>query len=101
MFIFQLLEDPNTVLPPSNGMIPTAYRGRMYYLSSRKVQSDFETNPGKYLSQQVPSLPVPVRIAVVGPPKSGKTTGTCTVHVYIIMCINIVQYILYMYIVHS
>lgn len=32
-------------------------------------------DPDYYLHQKVPGLPVPVRVAVVGPPKSGKSTG--------------------------
>ena len=71
------MDDPNSVLPPlsTSGMIPTIYRGRIYYLSSGNARSSFEANPEKYMHQEVPHLPVPVRIALVGPPKSGKTTG--------------------------
>lgn len=32
-------------------------------------------NPLKYLRQPKPSPSLPVKIAVLGPPKSGKTTG--------------------------
>lgn len=32
-------------------------------------------NPIKYICQPKPKPPVPVKIAIVGPPKSGKTTG--------------------------
>ena len=33
------------------------------------------SNPEKYLSQTPPGPGVPVRLAIVGPPKSGKSEG--------------------------
>ena len=76
-FSVQLMNEPNSILPPlsSSAMIPMVYRNRMYYLSSGEAQSNFQVNPEKYLTQTVPCLPVPIRIALIGPPKSGKTTG--------------------------
>lgn len=32
-------------------------------------------NPIKYIRQPEPKPTIPIRIAIVGPPKSGKTTG--------------------------
>ena len=35
-------------------------------------------NPEKYTNEPSPGPAVPIRLAIVGPPKSGKTTGTYT-----------------------
>ena len=71
------MEEPLSVLPPSSiaSMFPVVYRQRIYFMSSSLARTKFILNPPHYLEQEVPRLPVPVRVAIVGPPKSGKTTG--------------------------
>ncbi|KFU94690.1 Adenylate kinase domain-containing protein 1, partial [Chaetura pelagica] len=46
----------------------------IYFFSSKEKAETFMKNPIKYIRQPKPKPPVPVRIAIVGPPKSGKTT---------------------------
>ena len=71
------MEECHSVLPPSSihSTFPVIYRQRIYFLSSVTAQTQFIANPEYYLGQDVPRLPVPVRLAIVGPPKSGKTTS--------------------------
>ena len=53
---------------------PVIYRGYIYYLSSAQNRELFVQHPLRYLNQPSPKPVVPVRIALIGPPKSGKTT---------------------------
>ncbi|KFP37246.1 Adenylate kinase 9, partial [Chlamydotis macqueenii] len=46
----------------------------IYFLSSKENKETFMKNPIKYIRQPKPKPAVPVKIAIVGPPKSGKTT---------------------------
>ncbi|OXB70084.1 UNVERIFIED_CONTAM: hypothetical protein H355_004513, partial [Colinus virginianus] len=57
-----------------NTVFPVIHRQYIYFFSSKKNRDKFMINPIKYICQPKPKPPVPVKIAVVGPPKSGKTT---------------------------
>ncbi|XP_074043428.1 adenylate kinase 9 isoform X2 [Macrotis lagotis] len=58
----------------NNPTYPVIHRQYLYFLSSKVNRDKFMKNPIKYLRQPKPKSAVPIRIAVVGPPKSGKTT---------------------------
>jgi len=58
---------------------PAVYRQHVYFLSSSDARTQFISNPLAFLCQRSPKPVVPIRIAIVGPPKSGKTTRTSTV----------------------
>ena len=61
---------------PPAPLFPAIYRSHIYYLSSVETRKQFQHEPIKYIGPQVPDPPpvVPIRLALVGPPKSGKTT---------------------------
>ena len=63
-------------MPPlaTNPTFPALYRQHVYFLSSAEARTQFMANPLAFLCQPSPMLVVPIRIAIVGPPKSGKTT---------------------------
>ena len=58
-------------------LFPVIYREYIYYLSSSTAREQFMANPKKYLTQTPPGTQVPIRLAIIGPPKSGKSEGTC------------------------
>ena len=51
------------------------YRKYVYYLADDDVRNEFMKNPIFYTHQPPPKSLVPAKVAIVGPPKSGKTTG--------------------------
>ncbi|XP_042310178.1 adenylate kinase 9 isoform X2 [Sceloporus undulatus] len=53
---------------------PALHRNCVYFFTSKENREVFMKNPIKYLRQPKPKPTVPVKIAIVGPPKSGKTT---------------------------
>ncbi|XP_040852447.1 adenylate kinase 9-like [Ochotona curzoniae] len=53
---------------------PVIHRQYIYFLSSKETKEKFMKNPIKYIRQPKPKPTVPIRIFIVGPPKSGKTT---------------------------
>ncbi|KAM6460290.1 adenylate kinase 9 isoform 2-T2 [Liasis olivaceus] len=53
---------------------PVIHRNCVYFFTSKENRERFMKNPIKYLRQPKPKPTVPVKIAIVGPPKSGKTT---------------------------
>ncbi|XP_023779691.1 adenylate kinase 9 isoform X1 [Cyanistes caeruleus] len=55
-------------------VFPVIHRQYIYFFSSKENKEIFMTNPIKYICQPKPKLSVPVKIAIVGLPKSGKTT---------------------------
>ncbi|XP_063245853.1 adenylate kinase 9 isoform X2 [Prinia subflava] len=55
-------------------VFPVIHRQYIYFFSSKENKETFMTNPIKYICQPKPKLSVPVKIAFVGLPKSGKTT---------------------------
>ena len=84
--VLQLLEG-DCIQPlqgPNFPTHPAVYRQFIYYLSSTAALKQFTYNPLTYLKQASPKPVVPMRLAVVGPPKAGKTTrelmtGLCLV----------------------
>nr|XP_009488876.1 PREDICTED: adenylate kinase 9-like [Pelecanus crispus] len=57
-----------------NPVFPVIHRQYIYFFSSKENKETFMKNPIKYIRQPKPKPAVPVKIAIVGPPKSGKTT---------------------------
>ncbi|XP_073432131.1 adenylate kinase 9 isoform X2 [Dendrobates tinctorius] len=53
---------------------PLIYRQYIYFFSTKENRDIFMKNPITFIRQPKPQPSVPVRIAVLGPPKSGKTT---------------------------
>lgn len=47
----------------------------MYFMSTSEARDQFAKNPYRYLHLPANCIPVPIRLAIVGPPKSGKSTG--------------------------
>ena len=77
---------------------PIIYGPRVYILSSQNARKNFIANPEYYLNSETPGPFVPIRAAVVGPPKSGKSTGMTIVshvHVHVHVCT------LYAYLIHD
>ena len=56
-------------------MFPVIYRSAIYFLSSAEARDVLISNPEKFLAQTIPKSSVPVRLAIIGPPKCGKSTG--------------------------
>lgn len=54
---------------------PVIYCQHIYFPCSTQNRTLFIQNPHKYISQVPPGHSVPITLAIVGPPKSGKTTG--------------------------
>eukprot|EP00057_Strongylocentrotus_purpuratus_P026855 XP_011681329.1 PREDICTED: adenylate kinase 9 [Strongylocentrotus purpuratus] len=52
---------------------PAVYRQHIYFMSTPQAREQFVMHPLKYLKQASPKPVVPVRMAIIGPPKSGKT----------------------------
>ena len=77
VYILQLSEG-ETIKPIENSenpLYPVIHRQYIYFLSSKETKEKFIKNPIKYIRQPKPKPTMPIRIAIVGPPKSGKTTG--------------------------
>lgn len=74
--IFQLHE--GDVIQPMHGpayqTFPAIYRSFIYFLSSAAAREQFQADPMTYLTQPSPKPVVPIRLAILGPPKSGKST---------------------------
>ncbi|KAM8953015.1 adenylate kinase 9 [Pelodytes ibericus] len=62
---FQNQENPSFAL---------IYRQFIYFFSSKENRNTFMKSPIKFIRQPKPKPSVPIKIAIVGPPKSGKTT---------------------------
>nr|XP_046228264.1 adenylate kinase 9 [Scatophagus argus] len=62
------------LLWPLSTTYPLIFHQYIYFFASKENRNTFMLNPLKYLKQPKPTPPPPVKIAVVGPPKSGKTT---------------------------
>ncbi|XP_069090617.1 adenylate kinase 9 isoform X2 [Pleurodeles waltl] len=63
-----------TLQTPENPSFPVIFRQYIYFFSTKENRDIFLRNPVKYLNQPKPKVSVPIRIAIVGPPKSGKST---------------------------
>ncbi|KAM6148394.1 LOW QUALITY PROTEIN: adenylate kinase 9 [Erethizon dorsatum] len=57
-----------------NTIYPVIHRQYIYFLSSKETKEKFMKNPIKYMRQPKAKPTMPVRIIIVGPPRSGKTT---------------------------
>uniref|UniRef100_H3AND6 Adenylate kinase 9 n=1 Tax=Latimeria chalumnae TaxID=7897 RepID=H3AND6_LATCH len=53
---------------------PLVHRQFIYFFVSKENQEKFMAHPIKYIRQPKPKPAVPIRIAITGPPKSGKST---------------------------
>ncbi|XP_045150541.1 adenylate kinase 9 [Echinops telfairi] len=62
------------IVSPENPIYPVIHRQYIYFLSSKETKEKFMKNPIKYIRQPKPKPTLPLRIVIVGPPKSGKTT---------------------------
>lgn len=71
------MENASTVLPEihqlKSQLFPVIHRDNIYFASSIFAREKFITNPEKYLRQSPPLPGVPIRLVIVGPPKSGKS----------------------------
>ena len=56
--------------------LPVVLGQRVYYPSSEEARSKFLGDPSAYVTQPTPLPYYPLKLAVQGLPKSGKTTGT-------------------------
>ena len=83
-FSSKLMNVQRPVLPKictlKSQLFPVICRDYIYYLSSSSAREQFMTNPEKYLTQTPPKPQVPIRLVIVGPPKSGKSEGNCNIH---------------------
>ncbi|XP_055490932.1 adenylate kinase 9 isoform X2 [Leucoraja erinacea] len=55
-------------------VFPVVHRKYVYYFVSKQNRDKFMENPFKYITQPKPRPTVPIKIAIIGPPKSGKST---------------------------
>lgn len=67
---FQMLSVPETL----EEIFPVLHRNYVYWIAGKKRLTKFVEHPLKYLDQDSCAPSIPVRIAIIGPPKSGKTT---------------------------
>ncbi|VDP73606.1 unnamed protein product [Echinostoma caproni] len=67
---------PGETLPQSKPTTCAAiYRDNVYWFKTPAARTLFSKNPLKYVqSQPDPPVPVPLRMLILGPPKSGKST---------------------------
>ncbi|KAK2856221.1 hypothetical protein Q5P01_004956 [Channa striata] len=59
---------------PLNSTHPLIFHQYIYFFASKDNRHTFMLNPLKYLRQSKPTPPLPIKIAITGPPKSGKST---------------------------
>ncbi|CAB1435475.1 unnamed protein product [Pleuronectes platessa] len=59
---------------PLNTTYPVIFNQYIYFFESKENRNTFMLNPLKYLRQPKPTPSLPIKLSVVGPPKSGKTT---------------------------
>ncbi|XP_066229584.1 adenylate kinase 9 isoform X3 [Saccopteryx leptura] len=67
-------ETMKPIINTEDPVYPVIHRQYIYFLSSKETKEKFMKNPIKYIRQPKPKPNVSIKIAVVGPPKSGKTT---------------------------
>nr|KAF6340910.1 adenylate kinase 9 [Myotis myotis] len=67
-------ETLKSIESPDNPFYPVIHRQYIYFLSNKETKEKFMKNPIKYIRQPKPKPNMPIKIAIVGPPKSGKTT---------------------------
>ncbi|KAJ8009601.1 hypothetical protein DPEC_G00090590 [Dallia pectoralis] len=59
---------------PWNPTFPVLLHQFIYFFASKETRATFLLNPIKYLKQPKPNPFLPIKLAIIGPPKSGKTT---------------------------
>uniref|UniRef100_A0AAV2K976 Nucleoside-diphosphate kinase n=1 Tax=Knipowitschia caucasica TaxID=637954 RepID=A0AAV2K976_KNICA len=59
---------------PFDNSYPLIFNHYIYFFESKENRNVFMRHPLKYLRQPKPIPSLPVRLSVIGPPKSGKTT---------------------------
>ncbi|KAI1897614.1 hypothetical protein AGOR_G00085080 [Albula goreensis] len=59
---------------PTKPSFPVLFNQFIYFFVSKDTRNRFMHNPVKYLRQPKPSPSLPIKISIIGPPKSGKTT---------------------------
>ncbi|XP_038656937.1 adenylate kinase 9 [Scyliorhinus canicula] len=62
------------ILDMHQNVFPLLHRKYIYYFVTKENRDKFIENPLKYICQPKPRPVVPIKIAIVGPPKSGKST---------------------------
>jgi len=67
------LKEGTAVQPILGAQYPATHRGVVYMMSSAENRKKFLLDPLGYIQQSKPPPALPVNVAVVGPPKSGKT----------------------------
>ncbi|XP_037085595.1 adenylate kinase 9-like [Pollicipes pollicipes] len=69
------------MMPPFNPTqkrpYPVIFRRHIYYCVNSDALDKFVANPTMYTAQKAPLYLIPSRVAVLGPPKSGKTAVSC------------------------
>ncbi|KAJ8355677.1 hypothetical protein SKAU_G00184710 [Synaphobranchus kaupii] len=60
---------------PTRPTFPVLFHQFIYFFASKETRNRFMLNPIKYLRQPKPKPSLPIKIAIIGPPKSGKTTA--------------------------
>ncbi|XP_026878248.2 adenylate kinase 9 isoform X1 [Electrophorus electricus] len=66
-----VIQHRQTALHPS---FPVLFHHFIYFFVSKETRNTFMLNPIKYLRQPKPKPSLPIKLAIIGPPKSGKTT---------------------------
>jgi YHS domain-containing protein len=73
------MDNSVSTLPPNairkSQQFPVIFRKHIYFPSSTSHRNLFIENPHKYISESPPAPSVPITLSIVGPPKSGKSTG--------------------------
>nr|XP_023692139.1 adenylate kinase 9 isoform X1 [Paramormyrops kingsleyae] len=59
---------------PLDPSFPVLFHQFIYFFASKETRGKFMFNPIKYLRQPKPRPPLPIKMAITGPPKSGKST---------------------------
>lgn len=54
---------------------PVLFHSDIYFFASKETRNTFMINPIRYLRQPKPNPSLPIKLAIIGSPKSGKTTG--------------------------
>ncbi|XP_685909.5 adenylate kinase 9 isoform X1 [Danio rerio] len=65
------------IQPPQDSYhstFPVILHQFIYFFASKETRNTFILNPIKYLRQPRPNPSLPIKLAIIGPPKSGKTT---------------------------
>ena len=64
----------NNILAPGKEELGVRYKERMYVFISQEAKDDFNVSPDSFIAADKPLQPPPVRVFLVGPRYSGKTT---------------------------